>query len=166
MFLVKFSLLVAFGIFILVGVGAMAAYYLYQGKNSINTSIVSLPSPIPSPINRLVQGTSSASPNIQPAAGSNTSEVSSSIIKILSPQINSQVSSPLTVKGLTNSDEILTLQIKDQNGNVLGQGKASPCINTDPCLFEGSVVFRYSKTQTGSLEVYNKYGTQITPVAF
>lgn len=168
MFLVKFSLLVAFGILILVGVGALTIFYLYQNKPQIQVqeSISASPNPSPIQLNRSVQGTSSALLKIQPQSGSNTNDYDFSEIQIINPANNSNISSPVTVKGVADSLDLIIIKIKDQNGLLLGQGLASPCISVTPCLFEGSVMFDDQKTKTGYVEISNELSNKLIFVNF
>ena len=151
------NLIVALVIIILVAVGSAGIYWAWQ-KQKLETQIT--PSPTPSPISKFPStlGESKANgpvPNVQPQAGADTASVNLGV-EITVPYGNSQVSSPVKIKGLANvPEESVIVEIKDNNGNVLGKSQASACFDSKPCPFEASIVFESSASDFGTLEVHS-----------
>ena len=151
------NLIVALVIIILVAVGSAGIYWAWQNQKTQSQLI---PSPTPSPISKFPStlGESKANgpvPSVQPQAGVDTASVNLGI-EITTPYGKSQISSPAKVKGLANvPEESVIIEIKDNNGNVLGKSQASACFDSHPCPFEASVVFESSTSDFGTLEVYS-----------
>lgn len=151
------NLIIALVIIILVAVGSAGIYWAWQ-KQKLETQIT--PSPTPSPISKFPStlGESKANgplPSVQPQAGADTASVNLGI-EITAPDGNSPVSSPVKIKGLANvPEESVIVEIKDNNGNVLGSSQASACFDSHPCPFEASVIFASSAGDWGTLEVYS-----------
>ena len=151
------NLIVALVIIILVAVGSAGIYWAWQ-KQKVQSQIT--PSPAPSPISNFPStlGESKAIgpvPNVQPQAGADTAFVTLGI-EINTPNGKPQISSPAKVKGLANvPEESVIVEIKDNNGNVLGSAQASACFDSHPCPFEASVIFESGTTDSGTLEVHS-----------
>ena len=95
-------------------------------------------------------------PSTLPASGSDTVEVKNIGITLTSPQIDDLVSSPVKVTGRANVFEgHVSIRVKDANGQILGQGFATACMDIDACPFEASVPFTNSTTLTGEVELYS-----------
>ena len=149
------NLIVALVIIVIVAVGSAGIYWAWQ-KQQVQTQIT--PSPAPSPISKFPSTlgeskTNGPVPNIQPQAGADTSSVNLGV-EITVPYGNSQVSSPVKIKGLANvPEESVIVEITDANGNVLGSSQASACFDSTPCPFEASIIFENPADDFGTLEV-------------
>src|SRR3990167_11017779 len=155
------NLIVALVIIILVAVGSAGIYWAWQNQK-IQSQLI--PSPTPSPISKFPStlGESKANgslPSVQPQAGTDTSSVNLGV-EITAPNGKSQVSSPVKIKGLANvPEESVIVEIKDNNGNVLGKSQASACFDSKPCPFEASIVFESSTGDWGTIEAYSSRGS-------
>src|SRR3990167_8517453 len=151
------NLIVALVIIILVAVGSAGIYWAWQ-KQKLQTQVT--PSPAPSPISNFPSTLGEATangpvPSIQPQAGADTASVNLGV-EITAPYGKSQISSPLKIKGLANvPEESVIVEIKDANGKVLGESRASACFDSTPCPFEASIVFESSAGDFGTLEVHS-----------
>ena len=151
------NLIVALVIIIIVAVGSAGIYWAWQ-KQKILTQVT--PSPTPSPISNFPSTlgesrTNGPVPDVQPQAGTDTASVSLGV-EITSPNDNMRISSPLKIKGLANvPEESVVVEVKDANGNVLGASQASACFDSQPCLFEASIVFDRPADDFGTIEVYS-----------
>lgn len=151
------NLIIALMIIILVAVGGAGIYWVWQ-KQKVQSQIT--PSPAPSPISNFPStlGESTANgpvPSVQPQAGADTAFVTLGI-EITAPYGNSQVSSPVKIKGLANvPEESVIVEIKDANGKVLGASYASACFDSHPCPFEASIVFESSTGDSGTIEAHS-----------
>ena len=150
------NLIVALVIIVIVAVGSAGIYWAWQ-KQKLETQIT--PSPAPSPISNfpstLGKSTNNNVPNVQPQAGEDTASVDLGV-EITAPYGKSQISSPLKIKGLANvPEESVIIEIKDNNGNVLGTSQSSACFDSHPCPFEASIVFESSAGDFGTLEVHS-----------
>lgn len=151
------SLIIALVIIILVVAGGAGIYLVWQ-KQKLKTQLI--PSPAPSPISNFPSTlgkstTNGPVPDVQPQAGTDTAFLTLDI-EITAPQDKSQISSPVKVKGLANvPEESVIVEIKDNNGNVLGSAAASACFDSHPCPFEASVIFENNTTESGTLEVHS-----------
>ena len=151
------NLIVALVIIVIVAIGSAGIYWTWQ-KQKIQSQIT--PSPTPSPISKFPSTlgeskTNGPVPNIQPQAGADTTSVNLGV-EITVPYGNSQVSSPVKIKGLANvPEESVIVEITDANGKVLGKSSASTCFDSHPCPFEASVVFESSAGNFGTLEVHS-----------
>lgn len=150
-------------VFILVVAGL---YYLYQTQTSFKTNLDTTQEA--SPKNNFPQASSSATPiNIkgtrdqnsppqQPSTGSNYYQELNTIISITSPRESDFISSPFKIQGLANvTSQIVFINIKDANGKILGTGRASACLDLNPCEFSASIVFSQPQTSTGNIEAYS-----------
>ncbi|OGD89769.1 hypothetical protein A3D07_03205 [Candidatus Curtissbacteria bacterium RIFCSPHIGHO2_02_FULL_42_15] len=149
------NLIVALVIIIIVAVGSAGIYWAWQ-KQKVQTQPT--PSPTPSPISNFPSTDSKANgavPSLQPQAGTDTASVNLGI-EIITPNDKAKVSSPVKVKGLANvPEELVAVEIKDANGNVLESSQASACFDSQPCLFEASVVFSTYTQDSGTIEVHS-----------
>ena len=155
------NLIVALVIIILVAVGSAGIYWAWQKQR---TQAPITPSPAPSPISNFPSTlgeskTNGPVPSVQPQAGADTASVNLGL-EITAPNGKSQVSSPVQVKGLANvPEESVIVEIKDNNGNVLGKSQASACFDSKPCPFEASIVFESSTSDWGTIEAYSSRGS-------
>ena len=149
------NLIVALVIIIIVAAGSAGIYWAWQ-KQKVQPQIP--PSPAPSPISKFPSTlgeskTNGPVPSVQPQAGADTTSVNLGV-EITTPYGKSQISSPVKIKGLANvPEESVIVEIKDNNGNVLGASYASACFDSHPCPFETSIVFEGSTSNFGTLEV-------------
>lgn len=150
------NLIVAIIVIVIIILGASIAYFVYQRQIGTQNQF---PSPAPSPISNFPSDSSDEElaegvvPSIQPESGTNTNNVNLGI-NVTSPQNQAVISSPVTVKGFANvEDESLSIEVKDSYGNILGEGTATACFDTNLCPFEASVVFNQSSTDEGTVEV-------------
>ena len=138
---------------------AFAASKFYQRQSEKNLS----PSPKPSPVSgfEIASPTPQAlgqanAPAVQPESGSNTLEEKNIRIFIENPAPSSLISSPLKISGLTNlTSGIIMAQVKDANGQLLGQNQTSACTTSDSCSFQTEIVLVSPQTQSGLVEVFN-----------
>ena len=138
---------------------AFAASKFYQRQSEKNL----LPSPRPSPVSgfpvtspspqTLGQANAAA---VQPESGSNTLGENNIRIFIENPAPLALIASPLIVSGFTNlTSGAIFAQIKDANGNVLGEGQTNACTTSDSCSFQIEIVLASPQTQSGVVEVFN-----------
>ncbi|KKS04917.1 hypothetical protein A2W70_03085 [Candidatus Curtissbacteria bacterium RIFCSPLOWO2_02_41_11] len=138
---------------------AFAASKFYQRQSEKKLS----PSPRPSPVSGFPTASPSPEtlgqanvPAAQPESGSNTLEEKNIRIFIENPAPSSLISSPLKISGLTNlTSGIIMAQVKDANGQLLGQNQTSACTTSDSCSFQTEIVLVSPQTQSGLVEVFN-----------
>ena len=151
------NLIVALVIIIIVAAGSAGIYWAWQ-KQKVLTQVT--PSPTPSPISNFPatlgeSETGGPLPSVQPQAGADTASVNLGV-EITAPYGKLQISSPVKIKGLANiPEESVVVEIKDANGNVIGESRASACFDSTPCPFEASIVFESSAGDFGTLEVHS-----------
>ena len=136
------------------------AYFIYKNQviNQVSTVKESpfpgaLTLPSPSPVTLPAGG--EAQVNEQPQSGSDTVEVKNIGIQITSPSGSSVITSPVTVSGSANVLGDIVINIKDATGNILATSRTPACVAYDACPFEAKINFVASKTQAGTIEVYN-----------
>lgn len=109
----------------------------------------------PKPIATAVPQTTKGGLAVQPNTGSETTEVQNPGINIYSPTSGTQASYPLKVTGSGNvTSKVVTLEVLDQNGYVLGTTDAAACYGTEACQFEASIYYTHPTTTTGYLYAY------------
>lgn len=119
----------------------------------------SVSSPSPALGTARLRSVDTGAPAVQPEAGSSTVEIKNAGIQIISPLDGIKINSPLKISGQANILGDIVLQIKDSNGNILGEGKTTACIGYDACPFTAIVDFEPATTQTGIVSVYNESTT-------
>ena len=141
---------------------AFAASKFYQRQSEKNLS----PSPKPSPVSGFEIASPSPqtlgqanAPAVQPESGSNTLDENNIRIFIERPRPSDLITSPLIVNGFTNlTSGVVVAQIKDANGNVLGEDQTNACTTSDSCNFQLEIVLVSPQTQSGLVEVFNLTG--------
>lgn len=94
-------------------------------------------------------------PQTQPQTGTDT--LQNVGITLNEPQSLTLVSSPAIVAGSANVFEgLVQINIKDENGKILGQGQATACMDVKPCLFKTTIPFENPTTPAGTIEVYSQ----------
>ncbi|MDP2632278.1 MAG: Gmad2 immunoglobulin-like domain-containing protein [Candidatus Curtissbacteria bacterium] len=150
--------------FVLIVFGAYQLFKSKLTKPVVEVSPVVISSPngfqllqSPSPTPDVLSGTT---PNIQPAAGSDTVEIKNVGIYVDAPVADQKIISPLKVSGRANVfDGNVQIRVKDANGTILGSSSAIACLGIDACPFETSVAFTKPNTTAGSLELYSPNAT-------
>lgn len=154
------NLIIASVIIILIAVGLVGIYWAWQQQK---IRLQAAPSPTPSPLSNFpstlgeseMTGTS---PSVQPQAGTDTASVNLGI-EIITPIDNAKVSSPVIIKGMTNiPEESVIVEIKNNQGKVLGLSRGSACFDSQPCVFEASVLFETNNQDFGTIEVRSPQG--------
>ena len=138
---------------------AFAASKFYQRQSEKTL----LPSPRPTPVSGFPVSSPSPqtlgqanTPAVQPESGSNTLEENNIRIFIESPSPSDSITSPFKSNGYTNlTSGVIIAQVKDINGQLLGQGSTMACMDYDACQFNAQVSFEKPSTQTGAVEVYS-----------
>lgn len=153
----KISLAMAAVIIALIILGALGIYWASQKEDFKTSDIFKLgnssPSPTPQEVAKFTIDTTPA-PQTQPESGSDTLGAVNLGIVITNPSAKAEVSSPIKVAGMANTlNGKVLIRIKDEYGNILGEGQASACLDVDPCPFEASIVFQKSQTERGLIEV-------------
>lgn len=151
-------------VFILIVIGAYQLFKNKLTKPPVEVSEVATASPngfqlpqSPSPTPNVLAGTT---PNIQPAAGSDTVEIKNIGIYVEVPIADQKVISGQKVSGRANVFlGNIQIRVKDANGTILGKGSATACLGTDACPFETSVTFAKPNTTAGTLELYSPNAT-------
>lgn len=145
-----------------------------KGQSAQKTVIVGSPTPIPSasatpspqratanlrPTPSSVQGQqsqSSQAPPAQPGTGSNTIEVKNEGIYVDNIKSGAAISSPVTVSGRANvTNSKVRIEVRDQNGVILGAAQATACLGYDACAFSATINFDTPSGRSGSIAVYN-----------
>lgn len=145
---------------ILVGAGAWAIYKAQIAKEEISpieSPNINFPGAKEASPTPQLQVQSTTPPVNQPATGQeNGLEITNIGIRIISPQPNVKITSPVKVTGMANvTSQRVVIQIKDANGDILGQGHATACLDLDACAFQASILFSNSQTTTGQIEAYS-----------
>src|SRR5437899_2460213 len=152
----RMSLALAVIVIIVIAAGAFGVLYLYQKQVFKPQSIFrasTTSSPTPSPIAAKFLDSATPSPEVQPASGSNTAQINLGI-SVDNPNNGQTISSPITVNGFANvENEKVRIIVKDANGEILGEGAATACLDLRACFYQASIVFAKSQTQNGSVAV-------------
>lgn len=92
----------------------------------------------------------------QPTTGSEELEIRNPGISIDNVQAGDTVSSGITIAGRANvTNTKVVIEIKDDDGRVLGSGSATGCVGYDACAFSTIINFEKSQNKTGILYAYN-----------
>lgn len=140
---------------------ALGTYSLYQQRTvsqKVPQAKQAGPSPSPTGFSQppLPLSLQTTNTNIQPETGIVEDPSAKIEITIQNPLPDSQVYSPLEIRGLANTPQgFVSIILKDSQGSILGQSEATACFAKDPCPFSLDLTFSTSSTQTGTLEVFS-----------
>jgi len=143
-------------LFIILALGAFGIYQLFP-KQITQEEASPTPQASPSgkfPLSSPGGSTSPSSiPEVLPAAGTGDDSIH---IFIENPKPSDLISSPVSITGLTDiSGSKIEIKVKDANGQILGHGQATACMDVKPCSFKTTISFEKPATLVGTLEVYS-----------
>lgn len=162
--LTNISLYVGLVVVLIFALSIYGVFKLYQKRVAgqtatlITPTIQTLASPSPTPsLTHTQVATTTNPPQTLPASGSDTVEIKNIGIFVSVPKNGQIVNSPIFVSGTANvTSQIVIIRVKNSIGDILGQGQAKACLDTDACPFEVSVSFTKAITQTGTVETYSQ----------
>ncbi len=118
-----------------------------------NVPSTTRPNPTPRPTS--VPQTSKGGLTSQPKTGSDTIQIQNPGIVITSPTSGITVTNPMQVTGTGNvTSRVITLQILDQDGFLIGTTNVNVCYGVEACQFETLINFASPSTSTGYLYAY------------
>lgn len=92
----------------------------------------------------------------QPTTGSDELEIRNPGISIDNVQAGDTVNTGITISGRANvTNTKVVIEIKDNDGKVLGAGNTTGCIGYDACPFSTTINFEKAQSKTGILFAYN-----------
>lgn len=143
-------------------VGGVYTIYQSQVTPKVDLDITNLPTP---PKNNFPQSTASAKPQVvsssnvtnQPSTGPGDEIAVQNIgISVNNIKQGQQITSPFTIMGIANvTSQTVTINVRDNNGNILGRGGATACVSITGCNFEASITFQKPLDKAGYIEIYS-----------